>query len=161
RAGHAADQDHRPAGQYGAALLLRLRWRRLRGVLLVPGRARRRARRLRAAAPPRQGELLSAVGSMNHVAFHVPSEKFDSYRQRLIDKGVEVSPVLNHDDSKYQVAAEVHPGVFVRSVYFQDPYGILLEFACWMREFTDADVSHAPKTAADRTCAKEPDAALA
>jgi catechol 2,3-dioxygenase-like lactoylglutathione lyase family enzyme len=110
---------------------------------------------------PGQGELLSAVGSMNHVAFHVPPEKFDSYRQRLIDKGVEVSPVLNHDDSKYQVAPEVHPGVFVRSVYFQDPDGILLEFACWMREFTDADVSHAPKTAADRTRVKEPDAALA
>ena len=27
----------------------------------------------------------------------------------------------------------VHPGVFVRSVYFQDPDGILLEFACWTR----------------------------
>jgi hypothetical protein len=40
--------------------------------------------------------------------------------------------------------------VFVRSFYFQDPDGILLEFACWTRAFTDADVAHAPRTAADR-----------
>jgi catechol 2,3-dioxygenase-like lactoylglutathione lyase family enzyme len=26
---------------------------------------------------PEQGDLLSAVGSMNHVAFHVPADKFD------------------------------------------------------------------------------------
>src|SRR5690242_15072577 len=48
---------------------------------------------------PEQGELLSAVGSMNHVAFHVPAARFDDYRRRLREKGVEVSPVLNHDDS--------------------------------------------------------------
>lgn len=104
---------------------------------------------------PEQGELLSAVGSMNHVAFHVPPEKFDEYRQRLIDKGVEVSPVLNHDDSPATVAPRLHEGVFVRSFYFQDPDGVLLEFACWLRSFTDADVRHEPKTAADRTAAKE------
>ncbi len=44
----------------------------------------------------------------------------------------------------------MHPGVFVRSVYFQDPDGILLEFACWMRDFTPADVSHVPATAPDK-----------
>ena len=35
-----------------------------------------------------------------------------------------------------QVAATVHPGVYVRSFYFQDPDGITLEFACWTKEFT-------------------------
>ncbi|MCL2585225.1 MAG: VOC family protein [Streptosporangiales bacterium] len=112
---------------------------------------------------PEQGELLSAVGSMNHVAFHVPPEKFDDYRQRLIDKGVEVSPVLNHDDSPATVAPRLHEGVFVRSFYFQDPDGILLEFACWLRAFTGADVRHEPKTAADRTVpsGKETHASLA
>lgn len=109
---------------------------------------------------PEQGELLSATGSMNHVAFHVPPEKFDGYRQRLIDKGVEVSPVLNHDDSPATVAATLHDGVFVRSFYFQDPDGILLEFACWLRSFTDADVHHEPRTSADRTV-REPYAARA
>ena len=34
-------------------------------------------------------------------------------------------------------------------MYFMDPDGILLEFACWMRAFTEADVSHKPATAAD------------
>ena len=92
---------------------------------------------------------------MNHVAFHVPVDKFDEYRRKLKAKGVAVSPVLNHDDSEYGVSREVHDGVFVRSFYFQDPDGILLEFACWTRTFTDADVSHEPKTSADRTVAKE------
>ena len=31
----------------------------------------------------------------------------------------------------------LHPGVYVRSFYFQDPDGITLEFACWTKEFTD------------------------
>ncbi|MFB4305338.1 VOC family protein [Actinomadura sp. GTD37] len=113
------------------------------------------------AGRPEQGELVSAVGSMNHVAFHVPPEKFEEYRKRLKEKGVTVSPILNHDDSPATVAAKLHPGVFVRSFYFQDPDGILLEFACWTREFDESDVSHAPKTAADRTHPKEKHAATA
>jgi catechol 2,3-dioxygenase-like lactoylglutathione lyase family enzyme len=104
---------------------------------------------------PEQGELLSAVGSMNHVAFHVPVERFEEYRTRLQDKGVEVSPILNHDDSEWGVAREFNEEVFVRSFYFQDPDGILLEFACWTRTFDESDVSHEPKTAADRTATKE------
>ncbi|EUA42984.1 putative glyoxalase [Mycobacterium xenopi 3993] len=58
---------------------------------------------------------------MNHLAFHVPAEKFDAYRQRLKDKGVRVGPVLNHDESEMQVSPTMHPGVYVRSFYFQDP----------------------------------------
>jgi hypothetical protein len=49
-----------------------------------------------------------------------------------------------------QVSATVHSGVYVRSFYFQDPDGITLEFACWIKEFTASDTPAVPKTAADR-----------
>ena len=78
---------------------------------------------------------------MNHVAFDVAPERFDEYVQRLRDKGIEVSEVMNHDDSEYGVAREMHDGVFVRSVYFFDPDGILLEFVAWTRALGPDDVS--------------------
>lgn len=102
------------------------------------------------AALPGVGDIVTAVGSMNHLAFHVPAERFDDYRQRLIDKGVTVGPVLNHDNSPAQVAPKMRPGVYVRSFYFTDPDGILLEFACWTEEFTPEASPAVPKTAADR-----------
>lgn len=58
-------------------------------------------------AIPGIGDITSAVSTMNHLAFHVPAERFDAYRQRLKDKGVRVGPVLNHDDSETQVSAVV------------------------------------------------------
>ena len=100
------------------------------------------------AARPDTGELLSAVGSMNHVAIAVPPEKLEEYRERLIAKGIECSEILNHDDSEWGITKHVHPGVFVRSVYFNDPDGILLEFAAWTRELIEDDVRHEPQRAA-------------
>ena len=85
-------------------------------------------------AMPGSGDLSTAHGSMNHLAFDVPLEKFEAYRDRLVEKGVEVSSVFDHDDSVSTVAKEFHPGVFVRSIYFYDPDGVLLEFAAWTRE---------------------------
>ena len=82
-------------------------------------------------------------------------ERFLEYRAKLKAKGVRVSPILDHDDSELGVARELHPGVFVRSFYFQDPDGILLEFACWRRVMGQpGDVAHEPKTAADRAGAR-------
>ena len=101
-------------------------------------------------ATPGIGDITSAVSTMNHLAFHVPAEKFADYRQRLKDKGVRVGPVLNHDESERQVSATVHPGVYVRSFYFQDPDGITLEFACWVKEFTEGGATAVPKNASDR-----------
>ena len=101
-------------------------------------------------AIPGIGDITSAVSTMNHLAFHVPAERFDAYRRRLKEKGVRVGPVLNHDESERQVSATVHPGVYVRSFYFQDPDGITLEFACWVKEFGTSDNKAVPKTAADR-----------
>lgn len=103
------------------------------------------------AAIPGIGDIVSAVSSMNHISLHVPAEKFDEYRVKLKAKGVRVGPILNHDESELQVSRELHPGVYVRSFYFLDPDGITLEFACWTKEFTAADVAVAPKTAAERT----------
>lgn len=100
-------------------------------------------------ARPDTGEMVSAVGSMNHVAFRVSPGRLEECRDRLLSAGVECSEVLNHDDSEWGVAPEDHPGVFVRSVYFSDPDGILLELAAWTRTFGPDDVAHAPATAAD------------
>ena len=96
---------------------------------------------------PGGGRIVSAHGSMNHVAFDVPAERFDEYVLKLKDKGVAVSAVLNHDDSESTIAKALHPGVFVRSVYFRDPDGVLLEFACWTRVFGPEDTRHAPANA--------------
>ncbi len=103
------------------------------------------------AAIPGIGDIISAVSSMNHISLHVPAEKFDEYRVKLKAKGVRVGPILNHDESEFQVSKELHPGVYVRSFYFLDPDGITLEFACWTKEFSAADVRVVPKTAAERT----------
>jgi catechol 2,3-dioxygenase-like lactoylglutathione lyase family enzyme len=95
------------------------------------------------AALPSQGDIRSAHGSMNHIAFNVPPEKFDEYVEKLRAKGVKMGPVLNHDNSPDQVSPEVTPDVFVRSVYFWDPDGAMLEFAAWTHDgFTEADVAH-------------------
>ena len=96
---------------------------------------------------PGVGSIVSAHGSMNHIAFNVPAEKFDEYHDRLKAKGVHVSMVMNHDDSPFQVSKDVHDGVFVRSVYFFDPDGICLEFAAWTKAFDASDVAHDPMTA--------------
>jgi len=45
---------------------------------------------------------------------------------------VACTEVANHDDSEWGLSRDVHPGTFMRSVYFQDPDGILLELACWI-----------------------------
>ena len=103
-----------------------------------------------AAAMPGQGSLASAHGSMNHLAFDVPVDRFDDYVEKLKAKGIEVSAVLNHDDSERTVAEEMHDGVFVRSVYFKDPDGILLEFASWTKTFGPKDAVHPPADADGR-----------
>lgn len=98
-----------------------------------------------AAGLPDRSDIRSAHASMNHLAFEVPLERFEEYRRRLDDEGVEVSAVLDHDDSEYQVAEALHPGVYVRSFYFRDPDGVLLEFASWTRELgRPDDVAVAP-----------------
>jgi len=99
------------------------------------------------SARPDTGEIMSAIGSMNHVAFNVPLDAIDGYAERLRAAGIECSEVVNHDDSEWGVSKTMHTGVFVRSVYFQDPDGILLEFAAWTRALSESDVAHEPVSA--------------
>ena len=96
-----------------------------------------------AQLPARGSDIRSAHGSMNHIAFNVPAEKFDEYVEKLRAKGIKMGPVMNHDNSATQVSAKLTPDVFVRSVYFWDPDGAMLEFAAWTHDgFTAADVAH-------------------
>ena len=101
----------------------------------------------------------SAIGAMDHVAFDVPRDKIEEYRDKLVEMGVEVTEVVNHSNrpgekgtrgpSDQYLPDEPTEDTFVRSIYFQDPDGITLEFACWGRPFEEGDIEHEPKTAAD------------
>ena len=101
-------------------------------------------------ASPGERSLTTAHGSMNHVAFDVAPEKIEEYREKLVARGIAVTEVTNHDDSERQVARKMHPGVWVRSIYFRDPDGILLEFAASTRELGPDEVKHAGATPKDR-----------
>ncbi len=95
-----------------------------------------------ASAPslPDRGDLPSAVGSMNHLAFDVDPAQIEEYRDRLVGAGIECTEVWNHDDSEFGLSPTVTDDVFVRSVYFFGPDGVLLELAAWTRAFGPHDV---------------------
>ncbi len=109
-----------------------------------------------AASLPGGGDYVTAIGTMNHVAFDVAPEHFDEYRRRLIERGIEVSQTMNHDDSELTVTKELHPGVYVRSMYFQDPDGVLLEFAAWTRTLHEGDAIVPAVTATGESSAGVP-----
>jgi catechol 2,3-dioxygenase-like lactoylglutathione lyase family enzyme len=96
---------------------------------------------------PDQGDIVSAHGSMNHVAFNVAADQLDACVAALRVAGVECTEVWNHDNSEWGVSRENHDDVYVRSIYFSDPDGISLEIAAWTKELGPDDVSHEPRTA--------------
>jgi catechol 2,3-dioxygenase-like lactoylglutathione lyase family enzyme len=93
------------------------------------------------ACLPRRGDSRSAHGSMNHIAFTVPLEKFDEYVERIKIAGIEFS-IIEHDDSPSQIADKYHEGVWSRSVYFFDPDQICLEFSVWTKPFGALETAH-------------------
>jgi catechol 2,3-dioxygenase-like lactoylglutathione lyase family enzyme len=108
------------------------------------------------------GGGITAIGSTNHIAFDVAPEKIDEYLVKLRAKGVAVTEITNHSNVRhgghkagYDPATD-DGDVFVRSLYFKDPNGTLLEFACWTTTFDESDVGHQPKTAADLTSRRVP-----
>jgi catechol 2,3-dioxygenase-like lactoylglutathione lyase family enzyme len=61
-----------------------------------------------------------------HFAFEVGSvAELEAKRADLVTKGVRVTPVVDHD--------------WMKSIYFKDPNGLLLEYACWTRALNDDD----------------------
>ena len=100
-----------------------------------------------------KGSGVTAIGTMNHIAFDVSADKIDEYLVKLRSKGVAVSEIINHANSlegghKPGYDPATNDGdVFVRSLYFRDPNGTLLEFACWTTTFDASDIRHAPANA--------------
>ena len=82
--------------------------------------------------------VLSSHSSMNHFAFNVAPAKIIEYREKLIAKGVQVSSFMHHDASPSGLSDTVTESVWISSFYFQDPNGIVLEFAATQREFNHA-----------------------
>lgn len=88
------------------------------------------------------GSISSAHGSMNHVAFHAPLEKIEAFRDNLIAKGVECSQMINHADvetipGEARTSDDLDETTWVRSFYFLDPDGIMLEFCADVTPGTD------------------------
>ncbi len=78
------------------------------------------------------GNITSAHASMNHVAFSVPPDKIEGYREKLVARGVDCTELVNHDDvvtgEHSRRGSEVSAKTWLRSFYFFDPDGIMLEF---------------------------------
>ncbi|MCB1684723.1 MAG: VOC family protein [Pseudomonadales bacterium] len=87
----------------------------------------------------RQGESISSAhGSMNHVAFHCPLDKIEAYRDALVSKGVDCTEIVNHADVETKpgvdrVTEDVDDDTWIRSFYFFDPDGAMLEFCANVR----------------------------
>lgn len=86
--------------------------------------------------------ITSAHGSMNHVAMHCAADKIEAYRELLISKGVDCTEVVNHADVETKPGVDRHTKemdekTWVRSFYFFDPDGAMLEFCANVRAGSD------------------------
>ena len=63
-------------------------------------------------------ELNSEQSTLHHIALNISLEDFESEKRRLEGLGLKVN-------------ATVHEWLHVRSLYFSDPEGNLLEFVCY------------------------------
>ena len=69
---------------------------------------------------------LGVPDAFYHFAFEVGSvEALEAKRAELVAKGVRVTPIVDHE--------------WMQSIYFKDPNGIMLEFACQTRQLDDDD----------------------
>ncbi len=67
-----------------------------------------------------------------HFAFEAGNvEELEKKRAELIGKGVRVTPVVEHE--------------WANSIYFKDPNGIMLEYACYTRALNEDDARIQPR----------------
>jgi glyoxylase I family protein len=70
---------------------------------------------------------LGLPDGMIHFAFEADTpEKLEAKRQELLDKGVAVGEIVDHEG-------------WCKSIYFKDPNGIQLEYCCLTRALTPED----------------------
>jgi catechol 2,3-dioxygenase-like lactoylglutathione lyase family enzyme len=107
-------------------------------------------------AAPSPATKGTAVGALNHIALNVAPEKIEEYREKLVAKGIDVSPVVSHAQDPADPSCQYRqptglddPLLFMRSIYFHDPNGIQLEIACWCREMAEGEAVLEPKSSAD------------
>jgi len=75
---------------------------------------------------------LGVLPAFYHFAFEAGSEAgLDQKRQELKEKGVEVTEVVDHG--------------WAKSIYFNDPNGLMLEYCCLTREFNEDDAKIQPR----------------
>jgi len=69
---------------------------------------------------------LGVPSAFYHFAFKTGSvPALEQKRSELLDKGVKVSEIVDHD--------------WAKSIYFKDPNGMQLEYCCYTRELNDDD----------------------
>jgi len=75
------------------------------------------------------------AGITHHFAFAVEDDEAQlRWREQLLRAGLSVTPVLDRQ--------------YFKSIYFRDPDGILLEFACWVRPLDERDLDDSVLTRA-------------
>ncbi|MGE3075031.1 MAG: VOC family protein [Dehalococcoidia bacterium] len=113
--------------------------------------------------PGPRNRVQSAAGGMHHLAFDVPLEKQEEYKERLREHGVPCTEV-NHHIAYGNGKQAYHPVLlpndaeaideFVNSIYFPDPDGRTFEFAAWTRPLVPDDVVHTPARAPGKVAAQ-------
>lgn len=78
----------------------------------------------------------SAIGSLNRMVFDVPLELLEVYREKLIEKAVECTPIAADGPARL-------------AFYFKDPDEVVVGMGAYRREFNATDVRHQPRTQAD------------
>ena len=97
---------------------------------------------------------MTAIGSMNHIAFDVAPEQVRRVPREAAtprasrSRWSSTTPTRSTAGTRPDYDAATDDGdVFIRSMYFTDPNGTRLEFACWTKTLDESDVKHAPATA--------------